>query len=259
LSIFEWSLIRDVSRDGKTVLIAETGDAVGAEYATYIRSTDGSPPIRLGIGHAQSLSPSGLWALARSADNTKIFLYPTGAGQPRIIELDGLVRLSDSWLLDDERALITATFQDSGFRAYLLDLATQELAPVTEEGVGVTLPTPDGRFVVTFNGPEETQLTAIENGAEPWEIKGREPREWPMGWASDGHSMYMMKQERSYPVRVFLLDTRTGDRKPAFTFEPADRAGTGVPTSARINPDGTAWAFSYPRVFSELHLVEGIE
>ena len=61
-----------------------------------------------------------------------------------------------------------------------------------------------------------------------------------------------------YPVRIFRLDTKTGERELFMTFEPPDRAGTGVPTSFSMNPDGTAWAFSYPRIFSELHMVEGL-
>ena len=257
LSIFEWTLIRDVSLDGKTVLLAETGDATGEEYATYLRATDGSPPIRLGIGVAQSLSPSGRWALARSADGVKLFLYPTGAGQSRTIELEGITGYGRSWLLDDDRALINASFQDEDQRGYLLDLATSDVEPVTEPGISARFPTPDGRFFVKFE--QGSPVVVALDGGETWTIQGVQPDDIPIDWAADGHSMYVLKQDAMYPVPIFLLNTRTGERELFLEFEPPDRAGTGVPTSYSINPDGTAWAFSYPRIFSELHLVEGLK
>ncbi len=256
-SIFEWTLIRDVSLDGKTLLLAETGDATGAEYATYLRATDGSPPIRLGVGIAQSLSPSGQWALARSADNTKYFLYPTGAGQPKTLEPAGFEALGRAWLLDDQRALVNAKKADEEMRGHLLDMGRGSLEPVTAEGSRAGIPTPDGRFFAEFSQDGFT-LAALE-GHEIWDIQGLEPDDWPIRWASDNRSVYIWKRDSDYPIHIYRLDTKTGERGIVAQFEPSDRAGTGRPTSFSINPDGTAWAFSYPRIFSELHLVEGLQ
>src|SRR5206468_8159563 len=56
LSWLDWSLVRDLSPDGKTVLFDESGDGAGAAYAVGLRKTDGSPAVRLGEGAASALS-----------------------------------------------------------------------------------------------------------------------------------------------------------------------------------------------------------
>ena len=60
------------------------------------------------------------------------------------------------------------------------------------------------------------------------------------------------------PAQVEVFDLSTDETRPFLEVGPIDRVGTGVITSMRINPAGTAYAYSYPRIFSELHLVEGL-
>src|ERR1039458_6212782 len=55
LSWFDWSLISDMSADGKSIVFSETGEAVGANYSVFLRKTDGSPAIRLGEGGQAAL------------------------------------------------------------------------------------------------------------------------------------------------------------------------------------------------------------
>ena len=55
---------RPLSADGKTMLFTESGEGGGPGYSVYIRKTDGSPPVRLGEGFGQALSPDGKWAVA---------------------------------------------------------------------------------------------------------------------------------------------------------------------------------------------------
>ena len=59
------SSLADISRDGKSLLFAEGGDATrsGEDYVTYLRGTDGSAAVRLGSGLPLEISPteSGRW------------------------------------------------------------------------------------------------------------------------------------------------------------------------------------------------------
>src|SRR5262249_21231259 len=61
LTWFDYSVSRDLSNDGKTILFEEEGDGGGPNYSIYIRSIDGGPAVRLGEGWAFSLSPDGKW------------------------------------------------------------------------------------------------------------------------------------------------------------------------------------------------------
>ena len=63
LSWFDWSLLTDMSADGKTIVFSETGEAVGTNYSIFLRKTDGSPAIRLGEGGQAVISPDGQWVL----------------------------------------------------------------------------------------------------------------------------------------------------------------------------------------------------
>ena len=257
MSIFEWTLARDVSLDGKTLLLAETGDATGADYATYLRTTDGSPPIRLGIGVAQSLSPSGRWALARSADNSKLFLYPTGAGQAKTFEHEGIEAYGPSQLLDDDTAVVTAREIDGDPRPHLLDLSTGQLTPLAEGPSWVGPTSPDGQSFVLFS-QQSTQLVSIGD-RDTRDIQGLLENERVLQWTAAGTGLYVVPEMNILPLQVFLLDLATGQRTFHLEVEPIDRAGAGSITSMRINPAGTAYAYSHSRIFSELHLVEGLE
>jgi len=59
LSLLDWSLLRDISRDGKAILFDEPGEFGGHSHGVYVRRTDGSPAVRLGEGVGASFSPDG--------------------------------------------------------------------------------------------------------------------------------------------------------------------------------------------------------
>ena len=257
LSLFDWTLIRDVSRDGKTILFGESGDAAGSEYAVYLRGTDGSPAVRLGEGAPESLSPSGQWVIARSSDSKKLILYPTGAGQSKILEPEEFESFGPAVLIDDPTAFLMATKKGQSFRAFLLDLTTEEFEAVTEEGVAVGPVSPDGSYYIAF-GDEGPTLEAFD-GSESRPVLGIEPFDQVVNWTEDGQSLYVSPYVRSLPRSIFILDPTTGERRLFKEVGPVDRAGAGPITSLRINPAGTAYAYSHSRVFSELHLVEGLE
>ncbi len=86
LSWLDYSRPQDLSNDGKVVLFTESGVGAGASPAVYVRSTDGSPAVRLGEGSAWALSPDGKWALATRTGPSQMVLLPTGVGQTRVLE-----------------------------------------------------------------------------------------------------------------------------------------------------------------------------
>ncbi len=110
LSWLDWSAAFDLTHDGKTLLFAETGEGSGPAYSCFIRGTDGSPPVRLGDGVAMSISPDGRFVTANTAraEKPEIWLYPTGAGEKKLLPTGNLiVESSGDWLPDGKRIVFT--------------------------------------------------------------------------------------------------------------------------------------------------------
>ena len=56
LSWYDYTLLHDISADGKTILLEEQGAMGGVNYSVGVRALDGSAPIKLGGGYGGSLA-----------------------------------------------------------------------------------------------------------------------------------------------------------------------------------------------------------
>src|SRR5262249_43096455 len=124
LSWFDWSVPRDLSDDGKTLLFEENGEGAGKTYHPYLRKTDGSPPIRLGEGSARALSPDGKWVIASVALKSPLqfVLLPTGTGEEKPLTNDDLHHVRASWFSDGKRILFQGSEPGHGMRLYVQDI-----------------------------------------------------------------------------------------------------------------------------------------
>ncbi len=150
LSWYDWSIAKDISSDGQSVLFEEGGEPAGLNNAVAIRKVDGSPPIRLGDGMADTLSPDGKWAISfLQSGPARMKLLSVGPGQSREIALPELERLQNGshFLPDGKRIVINGNEPGHPGRTYVVDVAGGKPVPVTPEGVYATLPSPDGKFL----------------------------------------------------------------------------------------------------------------
>src|SRR3954467_1881932 len=122
LSWFDWSLLLDMSSDGKTILFSETGEAMGANYSIFVRKTDGSPAVRLGDGGFGALSPDGNWVVTSVGSPAKLVLLPTGVGEPKQLTDNKTEHFNFAWLPDSKSIIYTAAESGHGARSYLLDI-----------------------------------------------------------------------------------------------------------------------------------------
>src|SRR5207237_3444342 len=105
LSWRDYSVGRDLSADGKTIVFSESGEAGGAIYGVYIRHTDGDSAVRLGDGTTEALSPDGQWVLSipRNKNPAQIVMLPTGTGQVRAVTHDAINHRNARWFPDGRR------------------------------------------------------------------------------------------------------------------------------------------------------------
>jgi len=261
LSWLDWSAAFDLSKDGKTLLFAETGEGSGPAYSCFIRGTDGSPPVRLGDGVAMSLSPDVRWVAANTPreDTPKLWLYPTGPGDKKLMPTGSLkVESSVDFLPDGQRIVFTANEPGHGSRLYLLEVAGGAARPLTPEGyrlVGRSV-SPDGKRVIVL-GPDRRRYFYPLEGGEPQPIPGLAADETPTGWSGDGRFLYVFRR-REVPAHVSKLDIATGKKEPWRDLMPADGAGIVDIAPVIPTPDGSAYVYGYSRTLSDMYLAEGL-
>jgi DNA-binding winged helix-turn-helix (wHTH) protein/Tol biopolymer transport system component len=258
LSWQDWSLPVDISRDGKTLLFDEQGERSGPNYTVAMRDMTGSPPVALGEGMAGDFSPDGKWA-ATTVSYRQLLLLPTGAGTARRIERDDIEQYGHEihWMPDGKQVLFFGNQAGHAGRCFLQSIDGGRPRPVTPEGVDYCQASPDGTLIAASSMENRgVQFYPVDGGA-PRPIPGLEPAE-SVEWTSDPHFLYVFQHGGS-TIKVFRLNILTGQRK--FFKEIAVPIGPGVCEMNHIlfNPDGTAYAYGYIRLLSDLYLVAGLK
>ncbi|MEO8587144.1 MAG: protein kinase [Acidobacteriota bacterium] len=260
LSLLDWSLVRDLSPDGKLLLFDETGEGGGARHALYMRNTDGSPAVQLGSGWAGSFSPDGRWVATtgHAPGGREITLLPVKAGEPRSLPRTDLAIHRTWWLPDGKRILVAANAPGEGLRLFVQGLDGESPRPITPPGIalGFFPVSPDGRIVVG-QGPDRLFYGYPLEGGDPEYVPGLVAEDRPLRFSPDGHALYAYRRGE-LPARVIRLDLETGAKATSHELMPADPAGVVEVVSVVLTPDVSSYAFSYHRILSDLFLVEGI-
>ena len=261
LAWFNWSLVRDITPDGKLVLLEEEGDAGGGSYLIYLRATDGSPAIRLGEGTAFRISPDLKWVLGVLPGTAQpLRIIPTGTGEPRDITHDGMEHADARWFPDGKQVLFVGIQAGRAPRDYVVDVATGAERAVTPEGIRGTVLSPDGTTVVVST-PDGQQVLWSLAQAEQRPIKGLHENERVFDWSSDGRQLYVTPSggPDSLHRKIYLLDPQTGQRRLWKTLGPADFTGVGTVGVPRISREGRAYAYLYDKTLADLYVIEGVK
>ena len=257
LSWFDWSLVNDLSDDGKTLLFSETGEAVGGNYGLFVRSSTGSPAVRLGDGGFGALSPDGKWVVAENGDPIKLTLLPTGVGEPRLLANDQISRSRARWMPDGKSILFSAAEPGNGLRCYIMDIQSGSARALTPGGTGGYVRTADGKFVLASVQHQYALYPVVGGGPQKLNFTISED-EVPLRFLADGKSLLLRSSSR-IPVVVTRVDVATGRREPWKQITPADPAGVVRIPSLQFSADGKSYAYSLGRQLSDLFVVDGLK
>ncbi len=259
LSWLDWSNVGGLSPDGKMVLINESGEGGGPGYSVYARNVDGSPAVRLGEGNGQAFSPDGKWALAivRTALDPQLVLLPVGPGEPRFLSKENVRVRAAAFLPKGDRIVFGASEPGHGERIFVRSLAGGPIRPISPEGYRGQFRSvsPDGRFIPA-RGPDRKMYLYPIDGGEPTALPGLGPLDLATSWGQDGKLLVYTRGE--LPLRVYLLDVRTGEKELWKTLIPGDASGVQGITPVITTPDRRTYAYTYTRVLSDLYLVDGL-
>jgi eukaryotic-like serine/threonine-protein kinase len=261
LSWLDYSFVGDISADGQRLLFDEEGEAGGANYTVYMRKADGSPVVKLGEGAALALSADEKSALAGlSSPRPHFVLLPTGAGEPRPLQIETLeVGQAATWL-PDGRLLFAANEPNRGVRLFIHAIDRGKPRPITPEGIVTAFPgfavSPDGKLVAAI-GPDRHGVLFPVDGGTSRPVAGIEDGEFPLRFSADGRSLYVWK--RDLPVRVHRIDLETGKRELWKELMPVDPGGVERISNVVLTPDAKSYAYTYSRLLSDLFVVEGLK
>ncbi|MGH9512019.1 MAG: protein kinase domain-containing protein [Terriglobales bacterium] len=254
-----WSLLRDISPDGKKVLFEEEADGGGPHYTVFLRDTDGSPPVQIGPGVGGAISQDGKWVITRPGKDGPLSVVPTGAGEARQLTHDNVSYGPVRYLPDGKQLLARGIEAGHGPRDFLIDVSNGNAKPITPEGLSGAILSPDGRRVAVI-GPDGMWGIWPLDGAGLRPIPGLDSKYLVTGWAPDGSSVYAMSsQQREGAAKVYRVNTETGKMEFWKTFGaqlPAGAAGVHRPHFSR---DGSAYAYDYDQVLSEAYVVKGLK
>ena len=261
LSLLDWSLVREISADGKMLLFDESGEGGGSAHAIYVRKTDGSPAVRLGEGKALGFSPDGRWVASMTLVPPKrMYLLPVKAGERRTVDIHDLSVHAARWNPDGERILIAGSREGEGVRLYDLPLQGGTPRPITADGIAIGFfpISPDGKWVVAQAADQHFYLYPIDGDDEPKKIPTLAHDDRPIRWTPVGQALYVFRRGE-LPGQVFLLDLTTGRKESIRELMPPDPAGLTEIVSMQLTPDAAAYAYSYHRILSDLLLVQGLK
>ena len=264
LSWLDWTFPDDISSDGNWLLTTEQGQATRTDYLVYLRKTDGSPAVQLGMGNATTISPDGrfvaaLRAPAPGGTGSKIVLYPTGAGQSTFVDTPNLDPIWVSWFPDGRRLLVSADAPNHPAGLYEVPLGggpPRAIAapPMNPFFVSVS---PDGGSVGGMTADLRVAIIPLHRGP---------PRIFPadlnavnfIRWSADGRSAFYQERSRN-PARLQKLDLTTGLHELLREVAPQDPAGVSGIGPLWVTPDGQSVVYSYRRALTDLLLAEGMK
>ena len=259
LSWFDWTLGRSLSADGQWAVLEEDGEGGGPDYTVFLRKTDGSPAIRLGSGMGLDISPDDKWVASTSVKQpAPTVLLPAGAGQPITLADGQLFHTANLRFLPDGKGLImVATEKGKAPRTYTLMLDGSAPKPFGPEGFRGTLVSPDSNYVLGRKDGAYWMVPFVGDQT-PQPLSFVRADEVVAGWTADSKSIYV-GDVSSTPVKVYVADLKTGQRRLHHQHAPGDLAGVAGVGSGRITPDGSFYLYTVGRTLSYLYVVEGLK
>jgi len=259
LGWFGWSIPRDISRDGKKVLFEEEGEGGGPNYTVFLRDTDGSPPVRIGEGRAEAISPDNKWVVTQPLQGGPLRLVPAGAGEARPLTHDNIRYTHVRYMPDGKHLLATGIESGHGARVYLIDLSNGNPTPLTPEGTTGSILSPDGRSLLVIDSTGKWGIWSLDgNSARP--IPGLDSHKYYLtGWTPDGSSVYALSSlQKDTHAKVYLVNVTTGKMDYWKSF--GENIGSGViaVSGPYYSADSKAYVYIYVQQLSEAYIVKGL-
>jgi len=259
MSWLDWSVLTDLSADGRSILFNETREGGGAKSAVYLRSANAATPIRIGDGYGDALSPDGKLVLCHVGP--KLVLLPTGSGEARDLKITGAFDLGAAWMPDSRRVVLGGVIPGHGYQLQMVDTLDETVKAITPEDIAGEAYRPfavsaDGKFVAGMGKDSAITIYPLEGG-NPMPVPGADKGEIPIQWSPDNAVLYVYRPA-ALPAQVYRITLATGAREMWKQFSPTDPAGVYRIAPICMTHDATSYAYDALHTTSDLFVGEGL-
>lgn len=255
LSFGGWSVVRDMSTDGKNALLVNYGGDAGRYYDTYLRPLNGAAPTRLGEGEPLGFSRDGKWVLASIITaQQKLFLYGTESESSRDIGNYSSVATA-AWFPDGRRLMLMDSTKPGLIDCYVQDIDSGKRSrlPIENARAGLPIVSPDGLEVAIVEGGAATRVYSLRG-----QLLREVPASYrPIAWSSDSRFLYV-HSPGEMPVKIQRLEVASGIMTPWKEIVSVDTSGMLGPLGLNINSDGDAYTYTVTKMITDLFIVEGL-
>ena len=260
VSWLDWSMLADLSHDGRTILFNETREGGGKSSSMYVRRADTPSPVRIGDGLGDAISPDGKFVLGHN--RAKLIVVPTGTGEARELKLNGAFDPGAAWLPDGRHVIVSGSLEKKGYQLILVDTLDETARPLSPENIWgeAYRPfalSPDAHYVAGMTTQQTIALYSIDGAAPPVAVPSVLPGEIPIQWSADAASLFVCRPS-ALPAQVFRINLATGARELWKEFTPVDPSGVYKIAPICITPDGNAYAYDALRMLSDLYVADGV-
>lgn len=260
ISWLDFGYLRDISRDGKTILFEEEGSE-SQNYTVFVRDLDGSAATPIGDGYGVAFSPDKRWALAQKIpEPAQLWLLPLGPGEAKRINPPNLqAEFPANFLSDGRRVIYAANEAGHRPRVWLQDLGGGAPRSVTDEGLIGWQISADDKWLVTYAYDNDNipRLLAMDTGKSQ-EMPFIHRNQTILGWTSDGQ-LYVMTVPTSArsSVHIDKVNPHTGTATPWRDLALPSIEGIFAEAPV-ITPDGSTFGYGYRLRAWDLYTVNGV-
>lgn len=250
---------RDISADGKWLLVEECNTVGRHRFSAWLRRIDGTATRSLGDGVPLVLGPDQRTVVLRipgpPSHLAVLDVYTgrrcaLGSGSRALTHTEFV-----SFFPDGQRMAFSAADAEHGLQIYLQDLVGGDPVCFRPGDPGLSMTgnravSPDGQSLMLLDARGQLGLYPLDGGP-PRLLPGLDGETRVAAWHHDGRAISVYSSD-VVPAQVDLYDVTTGERRPWLTLKP-DNGGTVTKTwRLRMTADGLSHAYAYLRESADL-------
>ena len=266
LSWHDWSLLRYLTDDGKTLLFEEAGLSGGNEFSAYVRKIDGSSTKKIGDASALSLSPDGKYALLRyQIPHNHLALVSIDDGTIRPLETDPanslIYQVFACFFPDGKRILFTAHDKSGERQIYTQNIdGGKPVRFAVDRGVEMLSAhniSPDGKYLILNDSEKRLALHQTSDG-KSIPLKNMEKDFYLARWCGDGENIFIWRRGE-IPAVIYKYNLTSGTKEKWLELMPKEMLGVNQIVGVKLTPDGKTYAYNYKQELSDLYLMEDLK